>query len=100
MYCIVKRKLILTTLWTSRAYFYILFRFRFLLEFLSSRGTQLRFPPKCIEIGFQAIKSAFWSWEMHSNYSLFGHPSATWAYLNLKGLQYYFPENFAYNLSW
>ena len=63
MYCIVKRKLILTTLWTSREYFYILFRFRFLLEFLISRGTQLRFPPKCIEIGFYAIKSTFWSWE-------------------------------------
>ena len=63
-------------------------------------GTQRRFPPKYIENTFYAIQNTFGSLEMYSRrrYNI-GHPRATWGFLKLQGLQYFFPENFRGNLT-
>ena len=67
-----------------------------------SRGTQQRFPPKCIENTFSLIQSTFKSLEMHSKRRykscicsvVLGQLES---FRNHLGPQYYFPENFRCN---
>ena len=67
-----------------------------------SRGTQPRFPPKCVENTFSLIQSTFKSLEMHSKRRykscicsvVLGQPQS---FRNHLGPQYYFPENFRCN---
>ena len=67
-----------------------------------SRGTQRRFPPKCIENTFSLIQSTFKSLEMHSKRRykscicsvVLGQLES---FRNHLGPQYYFPENFRCN---
>ena len=67
------------------------------------RGTQRRFPPKCIEDTFLAIQSTFRSLEMHSKRIckvcicsvILGR--GTWVFSKFQGLRYYFPQNFRCN---
>ena len=70
------------------------------------RGTQRRFPPKYVENTFQGIQSTFKrSLQMHSKrrYEIFICSvilnSGTYYKSFLQRLQYYFSENFRYNLA-
>ena len=72
------------------------------VQFKQTRGTQRRFPPKCIENTFSLIQSTFRSLEMYSKRRykscicsvVLGQLES---FRNHLGPQYYFPENFRCN---